>query len=250
MELPGQQVCKSQAWPTELLIEPDTTMMQRDLGGHARLNSAAVMGPFALAAAGMPALLLHGLHALASSSPPASEPLGPRHAAGARRWAEDLRGIGAPPGLLVGVPLAALVANVWPVGRGAHTRQAWGGIATQGKARLGEGCACVLAAPQPQPVLLPQGWTARSRWNPAYPPRRVLQPIAAKPGHPPAPRRLAARVGMPELSRASYGHRGAAKTCTRWRQQATSASSCGRLGRLHGARGGHVGKAAGTGRCA
>jgi hypothetical protein len=40
-------------------------------------------------------------------------------------------------------------------------------------------------------------------WHPAYQPRRFRQPIASKPGSQPGPRRLASRLGPPELSRAS-----------------------------------------------
>ena len=105
MRLPGHQVSKSKAWPTELRIEPETKIMQRDLGRQARLKSAKVMGPFALEAAGRPELLLHGRHDLAYSCPPTSEPLGPWRSALALRWAENLGAIGLPPGLLVGVPV-------------------------------------------------------------------------------------------------------------------------------------------------
>ena len=76
MRLPGHQVPKSQAWPAELLIEPDTKIMQRNLGSQAGLQSAEVVGPFAIETESMPELLIHGLHDLPSSSQPASKPLG------------------------------------------------------------------------------------------------------------------------------------------------------------------------------
>src|SRR5918998_4461403 len=107
--------------------------MQRDFCGQARLKSAEVMGPFAIEAEGMPELVIHRLHNLAYSSQPAAQPLGPRHAAIALRWAEDLGTIGQPPGLVVGLPLEALVDDIGPTSRGAHACQSRGGIAAKGK---------------------------------------------------------------------------------------------------------------------
>jgi hypothetical protein len=92
------------------------------------------MGPFAIEAESMPELLLHCLHDLAYSSQPASESLGPRHAAVALRWADDLGAIGPPPGLVVGVPLEALVDDIRSTGRETHARQARVGMAAEGQA--------------------------------------------------------------------------------------------------------------------
>src|SRR5215510_7479030 len=93
MRLPGHQVRKSKAWPAELLIEPETKIMPRDLCRQARLKATEVMGPCAMEAEGMPELLIHCLHDLASACLPASEPLGPRPAAmrfgGQRPWAPE-----------------------------------------------------------------------------------------------------------------------------------------------------------------
>src|SRR5918999_654125 len=135
------------------------------------------MGPFAIEAEGMPELVIHRLHNLAYSSQPAAQPLRPRHATMALRWAEDLGPIGQPPGLVVGLPLEALVDDIGPVSRGAHACQSR--------------------------VFLPSGLPATSTWKPSYQPSRLLQPMSASPGSHPAPRRLASRVGTPELSRAS-----------------------------------------------
>src|SRR5262245_12241216 len=139
MSLPVYQVRKGQPWPAELFIEPDTKIMQRDFCRQTCLKSAEIMGPFAIEAESMPELLLHGLHDLAYSSQPASESLGPRHAAVALRRAEDLGARGPPPGLVVGVPLAALVDDIRSTGREALTRQARVGIAPEGKERLRQG---------------------------------------------------------------------------------------------------------------
>src|SRR5438067_771831 len=53
-----------------------------------------------------------------------------------------------------------------------------------------------------------------------------IQPKATRPGSQPAPRRVASRVGTPELSRASSAQRWAAKTWTRDRKNATKAVGC------------------------
>jgi hypothetical protein len=78
--------------------------MQRGLHDQVRLKPAAVVGPFAVEAEGMPALLVHHLHALAHPSEPAPEPRGPRRPAMVLGRAEDVGAIGPPPGLLVNVP--------------------------------------------------------------------------------------------------------------------------------------------------
>ena len=97
-------------------------MMQGDLCHQAHLQSAEVMGPFAIEAESMPELLLPCLHDLAYASQPAAEPLGPRPWAVALRWADDLGARGPPPDLMEGVPLAALVDDIRPTGREARTR--------------------------------------------------------------------------------------------------------------------------------
>ena len=139
MSLPVYQVRKGQPWPAELFIEPDTKIMQRDFCRQACLKSAEVMGPFAIEAERLPELLLHGLHDLAYSSQPASESLGPRHAAVALRRTDDLGALGSPARLVVGVPLEAFVDDVRPRGWGTHPRQAKVGIAAESKARFRQG---------------------------------------------------------------------------------------------------------------
>ncbi len=124
MRSPVHQVRKGQQWSAKLAIKPHTEVMESHLRRHTRLKPAEVMRSFAIEAEGMPELLIHGLYDLAYSSQPASEPLGPWHAAVALRWADDLSAIGPPPGLMVGVPLEALVDDVGPAGRGASGEHA------------------------------------------------------------------------------------------------------------------------------
>jgi parallel beta-helix repeat protein len=50
MKLPVHQVGKGQPWPAQLLIQPDTKVMQGHLRGQARLQSTEGMGPFPIQA--------------------------------------------------------------------------------------------------------------------------------------------------------------------------------------------------------
>src|SRR5918995_6607011 len=64
----------------------------------------------------------------------------------------------------------------------------------------------VEAAPKQNPVITPEESTAASKLKPSYHPRLLDQPISAYPASHPAPRRLASRTGIAELSSAWYGH--------------------------------------------
>jgi hypothetical protein len=125
-------------------------------------------------------------------------------------------------------------------GAPTRVRPGWG-WRRRAKTVSARGCSFVLAAPHPQPVITPPGWTARSTWQPSYQPRRLLQPLSAQPGNQPAPRRLASRVGLAELSKASSGQCWTANNRTRCRKHAPSASECWRTWRLHGSRTGKAG---------
>src|SRR5215471_19636463 len=123
MRLAVHQVCESQPWPAQLVIQPDTEVMQGHLRRQTRLKPTEVMGPFPIEAEGMPELLIHSLDDLTHPRPPAPEPLGPRRSTMALGRAADLGAIGLPPGLLLGVPFEALVDGIRPPGRGTHARQ-------------------------------------------------------------------------------------------------------------------------------
>ena len=113
--------------------------MQRNLRGQARLKPAEIMRPFPIEAEGMRELVIHGLHALAHSSHPAPEPLGPRRPTVALGRADDLGAIGLPPGHLIGSPLEAFVDDLRPTGWSPNTRQAKVGMAAESKERFCQG---------------------------------------------------------------------------------------------------------------
>ena len=193
MRSPVHQIRKGQQWSAELSIQPDTEVMQGHLRRHAPLQPAEVMRPFPLETECMPELLIPGRHDLASPRPPAPEPLGPRCAAMALRGTDDLGALGLPPGVLGGVPLDALIDNLRPVGRGPAARQARGGRAAQGKARLRPGGILRTRRPKTEAGAPPHGGD-RQEQLPAFVPAQPVAPAHSGQARPPAP---APALGVP-----------------------------------------------------
>lgn len=158
-------------------IAPHTAVLQGHLRRQARLKSAEVMGPFPIETERMPELLLHGLHDLAHPRHPAPEPRGPRRSAMALRWTDDLGAVNPPPGLLVGVPLEALLDAIRPAGRSTHVRQARVGITAQGKACLRQGVILRTRRPKTQAGDHPQGVDRQEHMEAFIP----AQPVAPAP---------------------------------------------------------------------
>src|ERR1700756_951705 len=104
MSLPVHQVRKGQQSPAELLIQPDTEVMQRDLCRQTRSKPAEIMGPFPVQAKGMKELLVDGLNDLTDSCQPATPGLRPRRLAIPLGWADDLGPKGLPPRGMVRLP--------------------------------------------------------------------------------------------------------------------------------------------------
>ena len=139
MRSPVHQVREGQPWPAQLSIEPDTKVMQRDLGRQAGPKPAEIMGPLPVQAEGMMELLIDRLDDLADSGEPAAQRLRPRPLAGALGRTEDLRPIGLPPHRMVCLPLKALIDDIRPQGWAPHTWQPRVGLAAQGKEGVGQG---------------------------------------------------------------------------------------------------------------
>ena len=187
-----------------MAIQPHAKVMKSHLRDQARLKPAEVMGPFPIEAEGMRELLIDSLYDLAHSSHPAPEPLGPRRPAIALGRADDLGAVGPPPRRMVRLAFKALVDDIRPTGRGPHTLQARMGMATEDKKRLRQRLILGAGGPTTQDGDHPNrvdGQQEVDAFIPAQPvtPANIGQPWRSHP----APRRLASRVGTPELSRAS-----------------------------------------------
>jgi hypothetical protein len=145
-----------------------------------------------------------GLHDLAAAGEPAAQRLRPRLPAGALGRTESLRSIGRHHHTAwFACPSKPLSTTYSPMaGLPTLGSPGWG-WRRRAKKVSARGGALVLAGPKPKPVITPTGLTAISKWKPSYHPKRLLQPIVASPGNQPAPRLLASRAGMPELSNAS-----------------------------------------------
>ena len=102
-------------------------------------------------------------------------------------------------------PLEALVGHVGsPEERRAHADEPGvRGSALTAKKVSAICWSAVEAAPKQKPVITPEGSTAQSGRKPSYHRRLLDQPMSACPASQPAPRRLASRMGIAELSGAS-----------------------------------------------
>ena len=112
MRLPVHQVCKGQSRTAELLIEPDTEVVQGELGSQAGLKATQIMRPFAIEAKRVIEFVLDSFHHLAYPRHPAAEPLRPRLRAVAFGWADHPRAVLLVSGRMVGHPRKALVHHI------------------------------------------------------------------------------------------------------------------------------------------
>ena len=245
MRFPVSQVRKGPPRPVEWCIPPETAVRQRDslrpIGAATRCGHGAAPG--------------RGGRDEKAAPRPVRRSAALRPASGAGPWATASCW-----GVAGGSGLASQRSATTPSGGpalhspsprprapelGAPPRQSRVGGTAQGKAglgpRLGFGACCPTAPTGPPPHRMDRQ-QERAAVIPAQPgaPANIGQP-----GQPhPAPRRLASRVGRPELSRASEAQRGVAKSWTRGRQKARSASGCCRICRWQGAREGPWGNTA------
>jgi hypothetical protein len=209
-------------WAGPSLGNSRPSVLPRGVQGAAYGEPRAYMRPFAIETQRASELIIDRLHSLASPCQPAAEPLGPGPSAVAL-WGTDhpcsrvLR-----PSRRIGGPLQALVHDIRPLRWGSYPTPLRLRRAAEGKTGVGQELI-LRTRPNPHPVITPPRVTARSKGKPSSHLSRLLQLMLARPGSQPVPRRLASRVGTPELSRASYGSCGAAKRWTTGRQPRTSA---------------------------
>src|SRR5262245_369383 len=90
MRLPVHQVRKSQRRPTQLCIQPNAEVMQRDLGCQTSLKPAELMGSLPVQTKGMKELVVDRFDDLTEPCQPAAKGLRPRGLAIALRRTDDL----------------------------------------------------------------------------------------------------------------------------------------------------------------
>jgi hypothetical protein len=114
--LPIHQVCKGETGPAQLLLEPDTEVMQCYLGRQPSLKPSEGMRTLTTEAEGVVHLVGDRLDDLAHSGRPAASALRPGLLAIPLRRAHDLRSITVPPACVRGLPLKALITDIGPQG--------------------------------------------------------------------------------------------------------------------------------------
>jgi hypothetical protein len=136
MHLPVYQVRKGQPRPTELLIQPNTEVMQGELRGQERLQFTECMGPFSIQAKGMMKLVIACLYNGADVSEPALQRLGSRRPPVPLGQADDLSPVGRPPRAMISLALKALVNNRETQRGRPDPGQTKLGLVARGKKRL------------------------------------------------------------------------------------------------------------------
>src|SRR5262245_52368027 len=146
MSLPVHQVRKGQPRPAELFIHPDTEIMQGNLCRQTGAKPAQLMRPLSVQAKGLTQLIVDRFDDLTHPRHPATQRLRPWHLAIALGRTDALGSVGLPPRGMVRLSLKALLDNLRPQSRNAHTPQSWMRPAAQGTEgvgpRLGFGARC------------------------------------------------------------------------------------------------------------
>src|SRR5919201_1138622 len=122
----------------EVIIKPEAEVVQRDLGGDARLHASQCVRPLAIEAEGMEELVDDGFDNLARAGQPTPPELGPGMQADALGRADHHGAIALMPVLMVGTPLETFVDDVRTGGGTADARAARVGVITPGEEDLGE----------------------------------------------------------------------------------------------------------------
>src|ERR687892_246014 len=131
MRSPSEQVSEGQPGTTELLIEPDTKVVQRHPRRQTCSQSLKLMGSLPPQTKGVEELVVGTLYDLADPCYPTPQTLGPHLAGVAFGRADKLRSVAPEPPSVVICPLKALVDHVGYRGGRAH--------ASESGVRLGSG---------------------------------------------------------------------------------------------------------------
>ena len=125
--LPVHQVRKGQTWAAELLIEPDTEVVQRYPGRQPPPQTLKLVGPLSAKAEGIVELLVDGFYDLADARCPPPQSLRPTPLTFvALGWTDDPHPVSIEPSSVVVPALEALVEHVGSRGRRSHALQPLG----------------------------------------------------------------------------------------------------------------------------
>ena len=142
--LPRHQIGKGQRGPAELLIKPDTEIMQRHLSGQADLKAFQGVRALAVEAKDMLQAVVDGLHDLANTGQPASPGLGPGMAAVALRGTDQFSPVDVLPVAMAVFALKALVGDIHSLSRCPDAGDARVRESAQSEERLSQGLILVL----------------------------------------------------------------------------------------------------------
>src|SRR4051812_14777341 len=189
----------------ELTVEPEAEVVQRNLGGDARLQAGQGVRPLAIEAEGMEELVDDGFDDLARAGQPAPPDLRPRMRARALRRANHHGAVVLMPALMMGTPLEPLVDDVRTGGGRADTGAARIRVLAQGKEGVGERLILGAARRESKPGDRARGGDGQQQSQPLEPAQPIAPADLGGAGKPAgaAPRRLASRVGTAVLSSAS-----------------------------------------------
>ncbi len=100
MRSPSQQVDESQQRASELLVEPDAEVVQRNVGRQTSPQPAQLMGSLAVKTKSVMKLVVNRLYNLVDGCCPTPEPLGPSpFALVSSRWVEEADSVALKPAL-------------------------------------------------------------------------------------------------------------------------------------------------------
>jgi len=136
--LPCDEIGKRELRAAELLVEPDTEVVQGGLSGQACLEAIEGMRTLAVEAEGMIQAPIDRLDDLAQARQPTPPGARPGVTAVALGGTNDDRSVVLSPMLIQGLPFEAFVGEIRPLSRSADTGQPWMGAVARGKEGLGQ----------------------------------------------------------------------------------------------------------------
>ena len=136
--LPRNQIGEGQRWTPQLLIQPDTEVMQSHLGSQANLKPGQRVGTLPIEAKHMLQATVNRFNDLADAGQPAPPRARPRPTTVALGGAEHLRAVGFMPESMPVFTFKAFVGDIRPLSRSTDAGEAPVGASAQGEEGLGQ----------------------------------------------------------------------------------------------------------------